>query len=342
MPTHTLKYDDKADIPAEKLREMYRYLLLTRTIESQIDYICANQTKANPFLIGKGYLSIGQEAIAVGAASSITEKDWFAQSHRDLAAHLIRGVTPLEIFLQYRCTSRSPTEGKEGNVHFGPSDRHLIGFTSHMGQNAAIALGTAWASKYRGEDAVTLTAFGEGASQQGVVHEAMNYAAVFQLPVVFIINNNGWAISVPVKEQMIIEDLAIRAEAYGMPATIVDGNDVMAVYRAVKAGVERARKGDGPCVIECKTFRMTGHGTHDPATYVPKEDKEKWAKRDPIQFMKDYLIAHNMLDEDADHKLRAEIQKVIDDAVNEAATDVPPDPSVAVRGVWSDPTIPVE
>ncbi|PIR19948.1 MAG: pyruvate dehydrogenase [Deltaproteobacteria bacterium CG11_big_fil_rev_8_21_14_0_20_47_16] len=342
MTTHTLKYDEKAPIPEEKLHEMYHYLLLTRTIENQIDYICANQTKANPFLIGKGYLSIGQEAISVGAACTIGEKDWFAQSHRDLAAHLIRGVTPLEIFLQYRCTSRSPTQGKEGNVHFGPTDRHLIGFTSHMGQNLAIALGTAWASQYRGEDAVTLTACGEGASQQGVVHESMNYAAVFKLPVVFIINNNGWAISVPVKEQMIIEDVADRAAGYGMPATVVDGNDVMAVYRAVKAGVDRARKGEGPCVIECKTFRMTGHGTHDPATYVPKADKEKWAKHDPIDFMKNYLISNKLWDEDRDQKLRAEIKKTIDVAVNEAATDVPPDPSVAVQGVWSDPSIPVE
>ncbi len=342
MTVNTLKYDANAPIPEAKLHELYYNLMLTRLIENQIDYICANQTKANPFLIGKGYLSIGQEAISVGASCTLEKKDWFAQSHRDLAAHLIRGVTPLEIFLQYRCTSRSPTQGKDGNVHFGPSDRHLVGFTSHMGQNAAIALGTAWASQYRGEDAVTLTAFGEGASQQGVVHESMNYAAVFKLPVVFIINNNGWAISVPAKEQMVVQDLAERAAGYGMPATIVDGNDVMAVYRAVKAGVDRARKGEGPSFIECKTFRMTGHGTHDPATYVPKEDKEKWAKHDPIKVMKEYLISNKLWDEARDQELVAKIKKIIEAAVNEAATDVPPDPIMAVTGVWSDPTIPVE
>lgn len=342
MPVNTLQYDAKSSIPEAKLHELYYYLVLSRKIEEQIDYICANQTKTNPFLIGKGYLSIGQEAISVGAACTLEKKDWFAQSHRDLAAHLIRGVTPLEVFLQYRCTSKSPTQGKDGNVHFGLSDRHLVGFTSHMGQNAVIALGTAWASQYRGEDAVTLTAFGEGASQQGVVHEAMNYAAVFKLPVVFIINNNGWAISVPSKEQMAVQDLALRAEGYGMPATIVDGNDVMAVYRAVKAGVDRARKGEGPCYIECKSFRMVGHGTHDPATYVPKADKEKWAKRDPIKVMKEYLISQKLWDEARDQEQLAKIKKTIDDAVNEAAQDVPPDPSVAIQGVWSDPTIPVE
>lgn len=342
MAVTTLQYDPKSPIPEAKLHELYYYLQLSRAIENQIDYICANQTKANPFLIGKGYLSLGQEAISVGAACTIEKGDWFSQSHRDLAAHLIRGVTPLEIFLQYRCTSKSPTQGREGNVHFGPSDRHLVGFTSHMGQNAAVALGLAWASQYRGEKNVTLTAFGEGASQQGVVHESMNYAAVFKLPVVFIINNNGWAISVPSKEQMIIQDLAERAAGYGMPATIVDGNDVMAVYRAVQAGVDRAREGSGPSVIECKTFRMTGHGTHDPATYVPKSDKEKWALKDPIKFMKAYLISNKLWDEGRDEALVAKIKKTVEDAVNEAAQDVPPDPASAVQGVWSDPTIPVE
>lgn len=342
MAVNTLHYDPKAPIPEAKLHELYYYLQLSRAIENQIDYICANQTKTNPFLIGKGYLSLGQEAISVGAACTIQKGDWFSQSHRDLAAHLIRGVTPLEVFLQYRCTSKSPTQGKDGNVHFGPSDRHLVGFTSHMGQNAAIALGLAWASQYKGEKNVTLTAFGEGASQQGVVHESMNYAAVFKLPVVFIINNNGWAISVPSKEQMIVQDLAERAAGYGIPATIVDGNDVMAVYRAVQAGVDRAREGGGPSVIECKTFRMTGHGTHDPATYVPKADKEKWALRDPIKLMKDYLITNKLWDEKRDEELLAKIKKTVEDAVNEAAQDVPPDPATAVQGVWSDPTIPVE
>lgn len=342
MTVSTLNYDANASIPEAKLHEMYYYLLLSRAIENQIDYICANQTKTNPFLIGKGYLSLGQEAISVGAAVTQEKGDWFAQSHRDLAAHLIRGVTPLEIFLQYRCTSRSPTQGKEGNVHFGPSDRHLIGFTSHMGQNAAIALGLAWASQYKSDKAVTLTAFGEGASQQGVVHESMNYAAVFKLPVVFIINNNGWAISVPAKEQMVVQDLAERAAGYGMPATTVDGNDVMAVYRAVKAGVDRAREGQGSSVVECKTFRMTGHGTHDPATYVPKSDKEKWAQRDPLKLMKGYLIGQKLWDESRDLELVAKIKKTVEDAVNEAAQDVPPDPAVAVQGVWSDPLIPVE
>ncbi len=342
MAVDTLKYDPNAPIPEAKLHELYYYLVLSRRIEEQIDYICANQTQASPFLIGKGYLSLGQEAISVGAACTQEKGDWFSQSHRDLAAHLIRGVTPLEIFLQYRCTSRSPTQGKDGNVHFGPSDRHLVGFTSHMGQNAAVALGLAWASKYKDEKAVTLTTFGEGASQQGVVHESLNYASVFKLPIVFIINNNGWAISVPAKEQMVIQDLAERAAGYGIPATIVDGNDVMAVYRAVQAGVDRARKGEGPCYIECKTFRMTGHGTHDPATYVPKADKEKWARRDPIKLMKEYLVANKLWDEARDQELMIKIKKVIDDAVNEAATDVPPDPVVAVQGVWSDPTIPVE
>lgn len=329
------------EIPKETLLGMYRLLLLTRTFEDKMLYICSNQTPQNPFITGKGYLSSGQEAVSVGCTFALRATDWFAQSHRDLAAHLHRGVPPVEVLLQYRCTSRSPTKGKEGNMHFVDNRTRMVGFTSHMAQNAGVAVGLAWAAKYKGEDSVTMTSFGEGASQQGIVHECMNYAAVFKLPLVFIINNNRWAISVPVREQMIIEDLADRGAAYGIPSCVVDGNDAVAVYQACTAAVERARKGEGPALIECKTMRMTGHGTHDPATYVPKEEKEAWAKKDPIDRMKKYLIERKLIDEAEDKKLRAAIQAEIEQAVDDAAEDVPPDPSVALEGVFSIP-VPLE
>lgn len=329
------------EIPKQTLIEMYHYLLLTRFLEDKIYYICSNQTPQNPFITGKGYLSTGQEAISVGCTFALRPTDWFAQSHRDLAGHLHRGVPPVEILLQYRCTSKSPTQGKEGNMHFVDNRTRMVGFTSHMGQNAGVAVGLAWAAQYKGEDTVVMTSFGEGASQQGIVHECMNYAAVFKLPLIFIINNNRWAISVPVKEQMVIEDLAVRGAAYGIPGQVVDGNDVIAVYQACVAAVERARKGEGPALIECKTMRMTGHGTHDPATYVPKEEKETWAKKDPVERMKCYLLNRKIIDAAEDAKMRAAVTAEIEAAVEEAAEDVPPDPEVAVKGVYSSP-VPVE
>ncbi len=323
------------EISRELARNMYDTLLRTRLFEDEVYYICANQTPQNPFIMGKGYLSTGQEAISVGCAYALTKEDWFAQSHRDMGAHLHRGMSVLEAFQQYRGAANSPTQGKDGNMHFVKAGTNMVGFTSHMGQNAAVALGIAWAQLYRNTTNVVLTTFGEGASQQGIVHEAMNYAATFKLPLVFVINNNRWAISVPVSEQMAIEDLAERGAGYGMPATIVDGNDTIAVYRAAASAVARARAGEGPSLIECKSMRVMGHGTHDPATYVTKEEKEVWLKRDPVKQLKNYLMKNDWLTADEDVTWRAKVKKEIDDAVDAAGNDGPPDPSVAVTGVYS-------
>ncbi|MBI2345433.1 MAG: hypothetical protein HYV03_00780, partial [Deltaproteobacteria bacterium] len=161
------------------------------------------------------------------------------------------------------------------------------------------------------------------------------------LPLVFVVNNNRWAISVPVREQMVIENLADRGPAYGIPSAVVDGNDVVAVYQACVAAVARARKGEGPTLIECKTMRMTGHGTHDPATYVPKEEKDAWVKKDPIDRMKRYLVDRKLLDAATDQKLRKDVEDEIERAVDDAAEDGPPDPSVATEGVYSTP-VPLE
>lgn len=329
----------RTDIPVsrELARSMYDLILRTRLFEDEIYYICSNQTPHNPFIMGKGYLSTGQEGITVGCALALTPDDWFAQSHRDMAAHLHRGVSILEAFYQYRGTQHSPTQGKDGNVHFMKPGTNMVGFTSHMGQNAAVGVGLAWAQLYTGTKNVVLCTFGEGASQQGIIHETMNYAATFNLPLVFVINNNQWAISVPVSEQMKITDLAVRGAAYDMPATIVDGNDAVAVYQAVQVAVDRARAGGGPTLIECKSMRIMGHGSHDPATYVPQCDKETWRGRDPVERLKCYLMEHDWLTETEDVEWRARIKAEIDKAVDIAGDDAPPDLSVATSGVFSTP-----
>lgn len=330
-----------AEISAARALELYRLLVHTRMLEEEIHYICSNQTPHNPFIVGKGYLSTGQEAVAAGSVVALEADDWYAQSHRDLAAHLHRGVTTLEVFEQYRCTGNSPTQGKDGNMHFAKAGTQMVGFTSHMGQNVGVAVGLAWAQVYNKTNRVALATFGEGAAQQGIIHECMNYAAVFKLPLIFVVNNNGWAISVPVSEQMIIEDVAQRGAAYGMPSVVVDGNDAVAVYQATSAAVARARAGEGPALIECKTFRIMGHGTHDPATYVPKAEKEAWSKRDPIDHMRSYLVERKWWDESKEQQLRATIKEAIDAAVDVAGNDAPPDPSMAGQGVYSQP-YPVE
>lgn len=340
MSDFTLEVPDY-EVPKELAHSMYDWLLRTRLFEDEIYYICSNQTAHNPFICGKGYLSTGQEAISVGCALAIESDDWFAQSHRDMGVHLQRGLSFLEALYQYRCSSKSPTQGKDGNVHFAKAGTNMVGFTSHMGQNVAVACGIAWAQKYNGTKNVVMATYGDGAAQQGIIHESMNYAATFKLPQIFVINHNRWAISVPSSEQMATEDLYIRGSGYEMPAIKIDGNNCVDVYRAARAAVERAREGLGPSLIECKSMRIMGHGSHDPATYVPQEEKDHWAQRDPIDNMKDYLMEAGWLSEAEDAEWRKKIKAEIDAAVDEAGEDGPPLPEWSTQGAYSE-SLPVE
>lgn len=302
----------------EKLLQMYYYLVLTRTLENKIAYICSSQNPQQPLVIGKGYLSTGQEAISVGAASTLEEGDWYAPTHRDMGAHLVRGITVKEIFLQYFCRAASLTWGRDGNVHFGDTSRRLLGFVSHMGSLTPVANGIAAAIKYRGQKNVVISPFGEGASSQGVVHEALNYAAVFKLPVVFVLNNNRYAISTPLHEQAAVEHLALRASGYGMPGKTIDGNNIVEVYLTVRKAVEQARRGEGPSLIECKTMRMGGHGTHDFTGYVSKEDLETWKKRDPIDWFNRYLTEKGYLSEAGRKEVEERVEREVEEGLEYA------------------------
>ncbi len=318
--------DEEVLLPREKLLRMFYFLLLTRTFENKISYICHSQNPQQPLIIGKGYLSTGQEAVSVGAAMTLEEGDWLAPSHRDMGAHLVRGMTLKEICCQYFCRANSPTRGRDGNVHFGDTSKRILSFISHMGSLTTVANGIAWAMKYRNEKNVVLSPFGDGASSQGVIHEALNYASVFKLPVVFVINNNRYAISTPLHEQAAIENLALRAAGYGMPGKTVDGNRILDVYLAVKQAVDRARSGGGPSLVECKTMRMAGHGTHDLATYIPKSEIQAWKKRDPIEWFSKYLREGGLMSESEEKGIEERIEREIEEAVEFARTQPIPMP----------------
>ncbi len=317
---------EERDLPREKLLEMFYFLLLTRTLENKINYICQSQNPQQPLIIGKGYLSTGQEAISVGAASAMEEGDWYAPTHRDMGAHLTRGFTVKEIFLQYFCRADSPTWGRDGNVHFGDTKRRLLGFVSHMGSLTPVANGIAAAILYRGEKNVVISPFGDGASSQGVVHEALNYAAVQKLPVVFVLNNNRYAISTPLHEQTAVEHLALRAAGYGIPGKTIDGNNILEVYWTVKEAITRARRGGGPSLIECKTMRMSGHGTHDFTGYVNKEEIESWKRHDPIDWFQKYLSQKGYLSSAEEEKIRERIEREIEEGVEYARAQPLPRP----------------
>lgn len=299
-----------------KMLAMYEHLVLTRTFEDWIFYICHNQDHKNPVVVGKGYLSTGQEAISVGAAHALDDGDWMAPSHRDVGAHFVSGMTLQDLLLQYMGRQGSPTKGRDGNIHLGLSKHRTLGFISHMGAMTAPACGVAFAMKYRGHKNAVLAFYGDGAAQQGVVHEALNYAAVQKLPVVFIINNNRWAISTPIKDQVCIENLADRALGYGMPSSICEGNNVFEVHQHVLEAMHRAKRGEGPTMVECKSMRMSGHGTYDMAKYVPTEEFEAWKKKDPIQWaeriLRDKGVATDAdfkrIKEETKAKLHAEVE----------------------------------
>lgn len=304
--------------------ELYRYLRLTRALEDWIFYICANQNPQKPLIIGKGYLSTGQEAVSVGAAYALQKGDWLAQSHRDFGALLVQGLTVKELLLQYLSKKDSPTKGRDANVHLGDTQKHVLGFISHMGAMIPVANGVAWAAQYKGDKACVLAFFGDGASSQGIIHEAMNYAAVFKLPVVFICNNNRWAISTPLSEQMAIENVADRAAGYGMPGVICDGNKVEEVYVSVFEAVTKARKGEGPSLVECKTMRMSGHGTHDRAKYISDQEMECWKKKDPILHHEKLLKKLGYADEAYFKKIIAEVKSEVEEATEWAKNQADP------------------
>ncbi len=301
----------------DKLK-MYYYLVLTRTFEDWIFYICHNQDHKNPLIVGKGYLGTGQEGICVGATYAMDKDDWMAPSHRDVGAHLTRGMTMKEILLQYMGRVGSPTNGRDGNVHFGMAKYNALAFISHMGAMTAPACGVAFAMKYQKKKNAVIAFYGDGASQQGIVHEALNYAATQNLPVVFVVNNNRWAISTPVKMQMSIENLADRAIGYGMPGVICEGNNVFDVYDNVSKALTRAREGFGPSFVECKSMRMSGHGTYDMAKYVPSEEFEYWKQKDPILWAEKILKEEGHATDDDFKRIKADIKEKLNADVADA------------------------
>ena len=298
------------EVKRDDLLDMYYYLRLTRALEERITALYRQGR-----IVGGVYTSHGMEAIAVGYASALERDDIIAPFHRDMGAFLIRGFTPGEVLAQYLGKRTGPSKGKDGNVHMGDLKRGVFGFVSHLADNLPVAAGAALAFKIRGESRVVFAGTGDGGTSRGDFHEAMNFAAVRKLPVVFFCNNNQYAYSTPLHLQMAIPNVVDRAKAYGMPGEIVDGNDVASVYLAAKQAIAKARAGEGPTFLEFKTMRMHGHSEHDPAKYVPCELLEEWKKKDPI------LKAEHLLKE-LGYGGEASFQEVTERVKNEVAAGV--------------------
>jgi TPP-dependent pyruvate/acetoin dehydrogenase alpha subunit len=306
------------------------YMALMREVEDRIERKLYRQGK----VLGGVYVGRGQEAIPVGTALLSGPEDVLLPSHRDMAVLLIRGVPVRRIFAQYMGRVDGLTRGRDGNMHMGDLKLGLISIISALAATVPVAAGIGLALRYLKKDGIAFCYFGDGATSRGDWHEGVNLATVQKLPVFFICNNNQYAYSTPLSLQMACANVADKAPAYGMPAEIVDGNDVLAVYAATQRALAHIRGGKGPYMIECKTFRMTGHSAHDAAHYVPKELFEEWEKQDPIRRLETKMIRRKWADQAAIDAIHSGIRKEVDEAVEWAEKSPYPDPATLLENVY--------
>jgi TPP-dependent pyruvate/acetoin dehydrogenase alpha subunit len=305
---------------------LLRYMLLMRGIEERA-LILYRQGRVP----GSFYDGFGQEAVSAGAAFAMGSRDCLCILHRDLAAHLVRGVPPAQIFAQYMGRAGGVTQGRDANVHFGDRRLGCVGMVSMLPDMMLVAAGMAMAFRLRREPRCALTWVGDGATSRGDFHEAMNWAGVQRLPVIFVLENNQYAYSTPLDLQFAVDPVE-RARGYGFPGVRVDGNDAEAVFEAARRARERALAGAGPTLIEAVTMRMHGHAAHDDMRYVPPELLARWRERDPIE-RQERRLAGLGVDVNA---LRAEVDGEIERAVEEALAMPMPDPASARNDVFCD------
>jgi TPP-dependent pyruvate/acetoin dehydrogenase alpha subunit len=280
---------------------------------------------------GSFYDGYGQEAVSSGATWAMGPRDRLCILHRDLAAHVIRGVEPARIFAQYMGREGGITGGRDGNVHFGDFRLGCVGMVSMLPDMMLVATGMAMAFKLRHEERCAITWFGDGSTSRGDFHEAMNWAGVQKLPVIFVLENNQYAYSTPTGAQFAVDPVE-RAEAYGFPGLSVDGNDPEAMFEATRQARERALAGEGPTLLEAVTMRMHGHAAHDDMKYVPKEQVEEWRKKDPIE-RQEVRLRDLGVDTEA---VRAEVRDAIEAGTQEALAMPMPDPDTATDRLFHE------
>lgn len=299
---------------AQKLA-LYRFMRMNRVVEERLVNLY-RQGK----VVGGLYRSLGQEATSVGSAFALEPGDFISPLIRNLGSVLVRGCAPRELFAQYLARATSPSGGKDGNLHFASIERGIIGPISMLGELIPVTAGIALAAKLLGRRIVVMTYIGDGATSTGPFHEGLNFAAVQKVPLVVIGENNHWAYSTPISQQMACAGLAERARAYGVPAVTVDGNDVEAVHAAAADAVSRARAGGGPMFVEAVTYRMKGHAEHDAQDYVDKSELKAWQERDPLERFSRRLVESGAADAPAlagiDDGVALEVDRELEAAEN--------------------------
>src|SRR5213082_1993480 len=320
-PVGSLKEVEDAGLDREDLLGIYRQLLITRGIEER-GHILYKQGK----IPGSFYTGRGNEAASVGVATAMGPEDVGTPLHRDMGVHITRGMEPWRIFANYMGRADGPARGRDGNVHMADARLGMISMVSHLPAMLPVAVGCALAFRIREEKRVAVAWFGEGAAARGDTHEGMNFAGVRKLPVVFICDNNQWAYSTPTHLGYATDHVADRAQAYGFDGIVVDGTDVLAVYREASRAIEKARAGGGPTLVECVTQRMEGHAVHDDAFYVPKPMLEQWAAADPIERFRLWLRTNAEMPAEEEDEIASGVKRLLTTSLERADESPQPNP----------------
>ncbi len=315
----------------EMILSVYKKMLTIRKFEEKALHLFENNK-----LRGSVHLTIGQEAVAAGVCANLRDEDYITSTHRGHGHCLAKGAEPDKALAELMGKDTGYCQGRGGSMHIADVTKGNLGANAIVGAGMPIAVGAALSAHLRGTDQVAVTFFGDGASNEGIFHEALNLAAVWKLPVIFVCENNQFGISTHVSVSTSVEDIADRAKSYNMPGVVIDGNDVFEVDKAFRKALARARKGDGPTLIECKTYRWYGHWAGDPEVYRTKQDVDEWKAKCPIRRLEAHMLKEKILDKAGIEKSHAEVQKLIDEAEDFAMKSPDPDPARVMDNVYAD------
>ncbi len=318
------------ELEEEELIDIYRKMLEIRRFEEKV-YDLYGQN----LVPGTIHLYVGQEAVAVGVCANLRNDDYITSTHRGHGHCIAKGGKLERIMAEILGKKTGYCKGKGGSMHIADFNVGMLGATAVVGAGIPLAAGAGLSIKLRGSDQVVACFFGEGASNQGTFHEGINMASIWDLPVLFVCENNLYAMGTRQSRVMAIENVADRAAAYGIPGRVVDGNDVVAVYEVAGEAVKRARQGNGPMLIECKTYRHKGHSRFDPATYRPEEEVEEWLKKDPVSRFKTKLFEMNVLTEREAKEIEDNVIIDVEKAVKFAMESAFPEPEEALQGLYA-------
>lgn len=318
-------------ISNNKAIDMYKTMLKIRKFEE-----VAIQGSAEGKIPGFIHLYIGEEAIATGVCSNLREDDYITSTHRGHGHIIAKGADIKLMMAELFGKATGICKGRGGSMHICDASKGILGANGIVGAGQDIVLGAGLSTKYRGTDQVAICFFGDASTNQGTFHESLNLASVWNLPIVYVCENNGYGISMSQKRHMAITDIADRGVSYNIPGVVVDGNDPFAVSQAAAEAIKRAREGKGPTIVECKTYRQRGHFEGDPGTYKPKEEQAAWVKKDPIPRFEKYMRENEILGEKEINEIQADVDSQIKEALEFANNSPWPEVESALEDVYSD------